>query len=91
MLNPHRANNYQDEESETWIGEWMQKKGNRDQIVLATKYTTAYRAGWGDEEIITNTTGNGRKSLHTSVNNSLKKLQTDYIDIVSPFSPPSPL
>lgn len=26
------ANNYQGEESETWIGEWMQKHGNRDEV-----------------------------------------------------------
>ena len=30
-----------------------------------------------------NFTGNGTKSLHASVNASLKKLQTDYIDLVS--------
>lgn len=33
------ANNYQDDKSEEWIGEWMEARGNRDQIVLATKYT----------------------------------------------------
>ena len=32
------ANNYQNEESETWIGDWMEKRGNRDEMVLATKY-----------------------------------------------------
>lgn len=26
------ANNYQNEESETWIGEWMKKRENRDQM-----------------------------------------------------------
>ena len=31
------SNNYQDEESETWIGEWMEKRGVRDQMVIATK------------------------------------------------------
>lgn len=34
------ANNYQDEESEIWLGEWMKKRGNRDEIVLATKVRT---------------------------------------------------
>jgi len=33
------ANNYQNEESEKWIGEWMEERGNRDRIVLATKFT----------------------------------------------------
>jgi len=35
-----------------------------------------------------NATGNGSKSLHTSVNASLKKLQTDYIDLVGYRSVP---
>lgn len=26
------ANNYQNEESETWLGEWMKKRGVRDQM-----------------------------------------------------------
>lgn len=78
-----RANNYQSEESEKLIGDWMEKKGNRDQMVIATKYTTAFRTGHGDKEIIANTTGNGTKSLHVSVEQSLKKLKTTYIDLVS--------
>ncbi|KAK9771224.1 hypothetical protein AB5N19_10948 [Seiridium cardinale] len=74
------ANNYQAEESEQWIGEWMKKRGNRDQIVLATKFTTCFRNG--HDEILANFAGNGTKSLHTSVNASLRKLQTDYIDLL---------
>ena len=31
------ANNYQDETSEEYIGEWMELRGNRDEIVVATK------------------------------------------------------
>jgi aryl-alcohol dehydrogenase-like predicted oxidoreductase len=31
------ANNYQQEESESWIGEWMEIRGVRDQMVVATK------------------------------------------------------
>ena len=31
------SNNYQNEESETWVGEWMEKRGVRDQMVVATK------------------------------------------------------
>ncbi|KAK3323638.1 norsolorinic acid reductase [Cercophora scortea] len=76
------ANNYQFGESETWIGEWMKKRGNRDEMVIATKFTTNFRAGQGDNPIMANSTGNGSKSLHTSVQASLKKLQTDYIDLL---------
>jgi aryl-alcohol dehydrogenase-like predicted oxidoreductase len=83
------ANNYQGEESEQWIGEWMKKRGNRDQMVIATKYSTNYRAGHAGEELLVNTQGNGAKSLHTSIAASLRKLQTDYIDLVSclPLTP----
>lgn len=31
------ANNYQNEQSEAWVGEWMEKRGVRDQMVIATK------------------------------------------------------
>lgn len=38
------ANNYQDDDSEKWLGEWMKERDNRDSIVLATKFTTNYAA-----------------------------------------------
>ncbi|KAI1201432.1 norsolorinic acid reductase [Nemania serpens] len=79
------ANNYQDEESETWVGEWMKSRGVRDQMVIATKYTTNYQSrasGQYNDDILINFQGNGTKSLHISVNRSLKKLQTDYIDVL---------
>ena len=79
------ANNYQKEESETWIGEWMKKRGVRDQMVIATKFTTCFRAGYGEKEIIVNAAGNGTKSLHLSLEASLRKLQTTYIDLVRSF------
>ena len=53
--------------------------------MISTKYSTNFRAEHGDSEIMINSTGNSAKSLITSVNASLEKLQTDYIDIVSCF------
>ncbi|PVH79115.1 norsolorinic acid reductase [Cadophora sp. DSE1049] len=76
------AINYQKGESERAIGEWMAKRGVRDQMVIATKYTTCARVGFGDQEIIANTSGNGAKSLHLSLETSLKNLQTSYIDLL---------
>ncbi|KAI1420929.1 norsolorinic acid reductase [Xylaria sp. FL1777] len=75
------SGNYQFEQSETWLGEWMQRRGVRDQMVIATKYTTNFRMDHPDE-ISINFQGNGTKSMHTSVNRSLQKLQTDYIDLL---------
>ncbi|KAK1750903.1 Norsolorinic acid reductase [Echria macrotheca] len=82
------SNNYQFEESETRIGAWMKRRGNRDQMVIATKYTTNYQAVdlaagmTAKASILANFGGNGSKSLHASVAASLKKLQTDYIDLL---------
>jgi aryl-alcohol dehydrogenase-like predicted oxidoreductase len=73
------ANNYQNEESEKWIGEWMASKGNRDEIVLATKFTTGFTKEAG---IKSNTQGNHSKSLRVSVEASLKKLKTEYVDLL---------
>ncbi|KAJ5932530.1 hypothetical protein N7516_007019 [Penicillium verrucosum] len=76
------ANNYQNEQSETWIGEWIAERKNRDQLVIATKFTTdfrSYKLGKGNAP---NHCGNHRRSLHMSVRDSLEKLQTDWIDIL---------
>ncbi|TPX34502.1 hypothetical protein SmJEL517_g02863 [Synchytrium microbalum] len=74
------ANNYQGGESEQWVGEWMKARGNRDEIVIATKFTSLYPKSI--PKIAVNSTGNASKSLHLSVRDSLAKLQTDYIDIL---------
>jgi aryl-alcohol dehydrogenase-like predicted oxidoreductase len=75
------ANGYQNGESEIWLGEWLASRKNRDEIVLATKYSSSYR-GHEKEKIQSNYGGNGTKSLRVSVDNSLKNLQTDYIDLL---------
>jgi len=70
---------YQYGQSESWVGDWMEQRGNRDDIVVATKYT----GGFQHHDIPQSTTiGNGMKSLLTTVRNSLKLLKTDYIDIL---------
>ncbi|KIX00143.1 uncharacterized protein Z518_10280 [Rhinocladiella mackenziei CBS 650.93] len=76
------ANNYQNEQSETWIGEWMAARKNRDLMVIATKYTTPYRSWELGKGKTVNYSGNHKRSLHLSVRDSLRKLQTDFIDIL---------
>lgn len=36
----YRANNYQNEESEVWLGEWMKERDNRDQLVYVNPILT---------------------------------------------------
>lgn len=78
------SNNYQDETSEMFLGEWLETRGVRDQMVIATKYTSPWKRGVPHSELPQKTqfVGNNTKSLHLSVAASLKKLRTDYIDIL---------
>jgi len=75
------ANSYQDETSEAFVGEWMESRGVRDQIIIATKYSTNFKQGQ-DVKIKANYTGNNLKSMNVSVDASLKKLRTNYIDLL---------
>lgn len=63
-------------ETERIIGNWFEKTGKRDQIVLATKI-----AGPGDYTAHIRTNGFSKEALNEAVNNSLKRLKTDYIDL----------
>ena len=42
------ANVYQEETSEAFIGEWMEQRGNRDQMVIATKVRCCVSPAWSD-------------------------------------------
>src|SRR6195256_2652311 len=67
------ANVYTNGTSERFLGEFIQ--GDRQSVVLATKYANA--APGNDP----NAAGNHRKSMMQAVEASLKRLQTDYIDL----------
>lgn len=71
---------YRGGESEIWVGEWMAARQNRDEIVLATKYTNDYIPA-KPGHISSNLRGNGLKSMRLSVEASLQRLQTTYIDL----------
>jgi len=69
------ANGYQGGQSEEIIGDVL--VGRRDDFVVATKYTAP---GGGKGGILA--TGNSRKAMVTSVEDSLKRLKSDYIDLL---------
>jgi aryl-alcohol dehydrogenase-like predicted oxidoreductase len=68
------ANIYTQGTSEKFLGEFI--GSDRDHYVLATKYSLKDRNG------DPNYAGNHRKNMMRSVQESLKRLQTDYIDIL---------
>jgi aryl-alcohol dehydrogenase-like predicted oxidoreductase len=59
-------------ESETIIGKWLKLRGNRDRVILATK------AGW---EMAPDKKGLSKAHIIAACEDSLKRLQTDYIDL----------
>ncbi|HET9590387.1 MAG TPA: aldo/keto reductase [Anaerolineales bacterium] len=71
------AGNYTNGTSEKFIGEFI--NGERDRFVIATKYTLRVGKGHGADP---NLGGNSRKSMVRAVENSLKRLKTDYIDLL---------
>lgn len=66
---------YQNGESETWLGEFAKAAGNRDRLVISTKGTMNQFPG------DPNGGGNGRKHILKAFDASLKRLETDYIDL----------
>jgi len=59
-------------ESETAIGEWLKARGGRNRVIIATKCGMDMKAG-----------GKGLSAAHirSAVDASLKRLNTDYIDL----------
>lgn len=57
-------------ESETVLGNWLARRGRRDDVVLMTKVGM-----WGPHKGLTAT------NIEAALNDSLKRLRTDYLDI----------
>ncbi len=59
-------------ESETVIGKWLKKSGRRDAVVIATKV---------GKDMGNDNKGLSKRHIHRAVDASLKRLQTDYLDL----------
>nr|WP_321442843.1 aldo/keto reductase [uncultured Cohaesibacter sp.] len=65
--------------TEEIIGNWMHEKGNRDEIVIASKVIGRSGMTWFRED---GSSGQlNRDQINEAVNASLKRLKTDYIDL----------
>ncbi len=67
--------------TEEIIGNWFEKSKNRDRVILASKIASKSE---DDLEWIRNgskTLGFDKKNMDLAINNSLKRLKTDYIDL----------
>lgn len=79
------ANVYAQGMSEEIVGRWLRNQ-RRDDVVIATK--VRFRTGSGPNDV-----GLSRKHILSSIRDSLKRLQTDYIDVyqVHAWDPTTPL
>lgn len=68
------SDSYQYGESEEYLGNLL--AGRRDEFVLATKFSQ-----WATPGASISVTGNSRKAMITSLDASLKRLETDRIDL----------
>ncbi|MBD2514984.1 aldo/keto reductase [Nostoc sp. FACHB-973] len=59
-------------ESETILGKWLKQRGHRDQVVIATKVGS---------DMGVKGKGLSRKHIQQGIEDSLQRLQTDYIDL----------
>jgi aryl-alcohol dehydrogenase-like predicted oxidoreductase len=66
--------------SEEVIGRWLAARGNRQQVIVATKARGPMGPGPNDQ-------GLSRKHLIDACDASLRRLQTDYIDLYQTHSP----
>jgi aryl-alcohol dehydrogenase-like predicted oxidoreductase len=69
------ANVYTEGRSEELVGKFINERGLREQVVLATKFTFNPQPG------NPNAGGNGRKNIYRSLEDSLRRLKTDYVDL----------
>ncbi|WOJ89435.1 aldo/keto reductase [Methylocapsa polymorpha] len=74
--------------TERIIGSWFKARKNRDKVILATKVAGRGQMTWlrGGEPTELN-----RKNINAAVEGSLKRLETDYIDLYQLHWPDRPL
>ncbi|MBC3220219.1 NADP(H)-dependent aldo-keto reductase [Serratia fonticola] len=64
--------------TEQYIGSWIKARGNRDKIVLASKVSGPIR---GNDAGIRPQQALDRKNIRSALDASLKRLNTDYLDL----------
>lgn len=62
--------------TEQYIGNWLTRSGKREKVVLATKV-----AGPRNVPYIRDNMSLNRRHIHQAIDDSLRRLQTDYIDL----------
>jgi aryl-alcohol dehydrogenase-like predicted oxidoreductase len=75
--------------TERIIGSWFKARGNRDKVILASKILGRGTSDWLRDD--KGPTRVNRKQIREAVDKSLKRLQTDYIDLYQIHFPERPM
>jgi len=73
--------------TETYVGNWLAKRGNREKLIVASKVSGPSRlndTGIRPNQIL------DRKNIRAALDDSLKRLQTDYLDLYQVHWPQRP-
>ncbi len=70
------ADVYAGGQSEQLVGDYVAARKLRDKLVIATK------CGFNTQAGNPHASGNGRKNIHRALEGSLRRLQTDYVDML---------
>jgi len=73
--------------TETYVGNWLTKRGNREKLIVASKVSGPSR---NNDNAIRPNQVLDRKNIREALDASLKRLQTDYLDLYQVHWPQRP-
>ena len=75
--------------TEEYIGNWLKERGSRDKVILATKVVGRHQADWFRPNA--SITRLNREQITYALDQSLKRLKTDYVDLYQLHWPDRPI
>lgn len=73
--------------TETYVGNWLAKRGNREKLIIASKVSGPAR---NNDSSIRPDHKLDRKNIREALHDSLKRLKTDYLDLYQVHWPQRP-
>jgi aryl-alcohol dehydrogenase-like predicted oxidoreductase len=65
--------------TEKYLGDWMKKRGNRNDLIIASKVASRNQAGGMSSRDVSE--GLTKKNIREAIDGTLMRLQTEYVDL----------